>query len=127
MKKIIIAMVGGVMLFAGPSNYVGLSDIKDALYYLIKDYKALLKSSNQNKKHIEKVENEMNKEFENIKITIKKRNIKVDNEIKQLLREVSSLKRRALLIREKEDNYDKYISNYVNDNKEILEKINNKK
>jgi seryl-tRNA synthetase len=121
MKKVIlVTMIGGTMLFAGPSNYVGLTDVKDALYYLIKDYNSLLKKNKYNKKNIMKLQENMNKEISSIKKTIKVRNIKVDNELKELLNKVNSLKKRALLIRKKEDKYDKYISSYVEENQNII-------
>ena len=119
----IIALVGGMMLYAGPNNYVGISDIKDALYYLIKDYKKLLNKSGNNTKEISKTKEEMNKEFEALKKAIKERNIKVDNNLSKLFEEVKSLNKRAIFIKGKEDKYDKYIDAYVKDNDDVLKKI----
>jgi len=129
-KKILfsILITGGVMLYAGPDNYyVGIADIKDALYYLIKDYHHLLNNSNGNTSQIIKLRKEINQEFFLLKQEIKKRNIKVDKEIENLMNQVKELNKRALLIRNKEDKYDKYISAYVEKNKSVLEKIDGKK
>ena len=124
MRKILMClMIGGIMAYAGPNNYVGISDIKDALYYLIKDYKKLLNSSNLNKENISKLKKEMNLEFKEIKETIKKRNIKVDKELKDLLNKVNYIKTHAFFIKTKDDKYDKYIAEYVEENKDILKKI----
>ncbi|WP_456470000.1 hypothetical protein [Caminibacter sp.] len=127
MKKLLTVFIGGTMLssmlYAGPVNYVGLSDIKDALYYLIKDYKKLLAKSNNNEKKILKIEKEFDAEVNQIKKVIKTRNFKVDNELKEIFKIISSLKRRALLIKEKEDGYDRYITQYVKENKKVLKKI----
>lgn len=127
MKKFLLILLisGGVMIYAGPNNYyVGISDIKDALYYLIKDYKSLLHKNANNKNLIEKTQKEMNEEFAKVKETIKNRKIKIDKSLKDLMQQVEELNKRAILIRTgKADKFDKYISSYVSENKDIIKKI----
>lgn len=135
-RKIILTIlsfaIGGNMLYAGPTNYVSIVDIKDALYYLIKDYQKLLKNSNNNTEKIKQLRKEINEEFRALKITIKKRNITVDKEIKELFKEVNNLnkkyknlKNNAILLPNKNDAYTKYIDNYVEKNKDIANEIEN--
>ena len=124
-KTIILILIGGNMfLYAGQDNYVNLSDIKDALYYLIKDYKRLYNQSLNNNKDLNKINLQLQQEIDAIKNQIKNRNIRVDEELKQLMKEIENLKKRAILIKNGKGDYlDKYISNFVDNNKPILLKI----
>jgi len=124
-KTIILILIGGNMfLYAGQDNYVNLSDIKDALYYLIKDYKRLYNQSLNNNKDLNKINLQLQQEIDAIKNQIKNRNIRVDEELKQLMKEIENLKKRAILIKNSKGDYlDKYISNFVDKNKPILLKI----
>lgn len=124
-KTIILILIGGNMfLYAGQDNYVNLSDIKDALYYLIKDYKRLYNQSLNNNKDLNKINLQLQQEIDAIKNQIKNRNIRVDEELKQLMKEIENLKKRAILIKNGKGDYlDKYISNFVDKNKPILLKI----
>lgn len=71
MKKSIImaSMLFGMNLFAQPSNVASLTDVKESVYYLLKDYKeinARLDESNARIKSLEEAINKKNVEEKNL-------------------------------------------------------------
>lgn len=70
---IVVAFVSNFS-YAGTNNYASIEDMKDALYYLIKDYQKLSKQSGNNSKEISKIDKnitKMMKDIQTLKVEIK--------------------------------------------------------
>jgi len=109
MKKLSLVLAISLSLMASEANVATLTDIKEALYYLIKDYKALLNSSQVNYQELNRKIDDLSKKIEKSK--------NMDTEAKKYY-----VKNNILIKEEKKDKYDEIIDEFVRKNGNLIEK-----
>lgn len=108
MKKSILlsSVLFSVAIFAGESNSIAISDLKEATYHLILDTKK-----------IKSEQDALRDETAHAQETLIENNNNFKKEAENTL---SELKKKAVYIKSDDDKYDTYIKNYVSKNEATL-------